>query len=1048
MTNQHLERLLERTLKPFFGWIGNKAANLFDGIRSLPSTLPVVSQRIWRGRERAIAVIAGVFLASLVITTVFAYGSGLSKAALKDGIEDLLFDGKVDFREDPGEYNVGRTNDSEAWESVCDELVQRPEFEDCGLVFGRQGIRVDNPFFDSGFITPQPLNVEEIEGSGNWANVSLEYPEALSSGPPINDERIIRFYGNGIWDGELGDRHSKDIIYGEWPANGEIAIANRAIILPSKLASQAGVEINETIDVITFSYVTDVQPFNEKMTGCNLEDIEYGPEDNGHKYCRQNMTVTNLTVTAIYQEKGAGNPTILFDPIIVPAGLLNNSQKTTLMEYDHGYLGFALDRDKLPSQTADLAVDYLTNLYQDVTERRITVLYGANGTAAVTKEELTSEHKVGILSGSQSETDCSTNVIKAQCFATNATNLRNFKDSDNNSIDYFIMNSKYLGSQAEINGTIVDSWGGYADGRVELIYTDLISGTIGFLNIFLGLVAVFNYILMIPIVILSFSVLIYGLALSLEQRRIEVAIHRVIGGTKEGLQKMLTSEVVIVSMIAFLGGYILSIGIVPNLLSAVGFMSFESSGDLAEYRWANLGIGALLFTLATTIGVAWFYGKSKADEFLSIEIVEGVSKLSKKVEPRFWIPLACFAVGAFTGVEIWIEDNGGWGPIGEDGMITNFITNGLLKIFAPFLLWIGGAIILGKIGAKGPEFLVKLFGRTALLSDIRRGLTNSTSSDTVNRLAVIMLLTLSIVTLAAIQGYTGTDVDERTASADIGADLQVQFVDPVSKEQAENTIVTAIERTNDDKTNKIKSSASIGTIYPTAKGSSGVITTYVVFDNTDDTLIWDKQSVPRKDIDATTSGLAGDKFTAGEGAIGLLDLPNNDDFESDDTEFEYKITLEYPEYKFRINETGFPEIDFANSTYRETQITYLGEHQWIPGIPSTDTSNAIIIGESSYRKLVGQTIADNYVSTTWFFELCNQNDKNCKDALSNVAVEVGNNEIVFSSQDWASSHEEVETNGGLIFGTQGLLSLQFMVSSVAVVASAFEFLSLDLAQRS
>ena len=87
MTNQLLERLLEKTLKPFFGWMGNKAANLFDGIRSLPSTLPVVSQRIWRGRERAIAVIAGVFLASLVITTVFAYGSGLSKAALKDGIE-------------------------------------------------------------------------------------------------------------------------------------------------------------------------------------------------------------------------------------------------------------------------------------------------------------------------------------------------------------------------------------------------------------------------------------------------------------------------------------------------------------------------------------------------------------------------------------------------------------------------------------------------------------------------------------------------------------------------------------------------------------------------------------------------------------------------------------------------------------------------------------------------------------------------------------------------------------------------------------------------
>ena len=62
---------------------------------NLPSSIPIVLKRTWRGRERAIAIIAGVFLATLVITTVFAYGSGLSKAALKDSVDDLLFDGKI-----------------------------------------------------------------------------------------------------------------------------------------------------------------------------------------------------------------------------------------------------------------------------------------------------------------------------------------------------------------------------------------------------------------------------------------------------------------------------------------------------------------------------------------------------------------------------------------------------------------------------------------------------------------------------------------------------------------------------------------------------------------------------------------------------------------------------------------------------------------------------------------------------------------------------------------------------------------------------------------
>ena len=51
------------------------------------------------------------------------------------------------------------------------------------------------------------------------------------------------------------------------------------------------------------------------------------------------------------------------------------------------------------------------------------------------------------------------------------------------------------------------------------------------------------------------------------------------------------------------------------------------------------------------------------------------------------------------------------------------------------------------------------------------------------------------------------------------------------------------------------------------------------------------------------------------------------------------------------------------------------------------------------------------------------------------------------AQDWSTAHRENERNGGLIFGTPGLLSLQFIVASLASVASAFVFLSLVLTQR-
>ena len=43
---------------------------------------------------------------------------------------------------------------------------------------------------------------------------------------------------------------------------------------------------------------------------------------------------------------------------------------------------------------------------------------------------------------------------------------------------------------------------------------------------------------MIPIIILSVAILVYGLILSLEQRRREIAIHRTIGGSASQLQSM------------------------------------------------------------------------------------------------------------------------------------------------------------------------------------------------------------------------------------------------------------------------------------------------------------------------------------------------------------------------------------------------------------------------------------------------------------------------------------------------------------------------------
>jgi|TARA_B100001540_G_scaffold191192_1_gene168538 hypothetical protein len=903
----------------------------------------------WRSRERVLAVFAGVFLASLVISTVLAYGVGLSQAFLQYSLQEEIFDAKVDFSEGPGDDAEGRTNDSALWESLCDEFVEMDAFSDCGLVFGRQGVRVDG-FFDEDFITPQPLNVIEASGpTGNWENVSWDYPEALSSGPPINGDRTIRFYGDGIWDGELGERHSvrgqdSRIIYGSWPASAADAAANRSIVLPSQIASSAGVGVNDTISELNFTYITGYLTgvnLNDDFEDCQGEEYTWSAGERAYKFCRVTMTVRNLTIAAVYQEGGAGNPTLLFNPLMVTDAVLSEEQKTILMDNDHGYLGLAVDRSQLPTTSTADATKWLDNL-------------------------------------------------KEQMEAGNYTSF----------------------------GILVE-------------YNDLISGTITFLNIFLGIIQIFDYILMIPIVVLSFSVLIYGLVLSLEQRKREISIHRVIGGTEGTLTGMIMLELTVTSMFAWFAGYSLALISVPLVLDAVGFMSFRSGGiDINP----TLSLVTTIVIILLTVGLSLLFGRARTRNFLRIEIDEGVRKVAETREPRTLLHVFSFLIGLLAYAESWIEGNGGWGSIGSEGLISNFIVEALLFLLGPFFLWIGGALVLGRIGAAGPRILTALLSWSPAVSDIRRGLRGSGSSESVNRLAVIMLLTLSIVTLAAVQGYTGTIVDERTTSAQTGSDLQVQFDSPVSEQQARNELMLAIQRAGDSDITDISSMTSVADIFTNPKSQNSLVRTWVLFDGHEDTLIWDTQTIPGDDIDAVVSKWSSGSFTAGSAAVDVFK-----DLEVGNTQ-----TIEYTEYDFEIG----ADFEFIiTTTVTESAIQYQGRHQWIPGLSSTEAEQAIVIGESTYRQLVGNATADAYTSTRWFFELCDQTDGDCADALRAVNAEITNGNGVSAAQDWSTAHRENERNGGLIFGTPGLLSLQFIVASLASVASAFVFLSLVLTQR-
>ena len=610
-----------------FGQNRSRVRRYQHALMELPSRLRLAGQSAWRGKERGMAVIAGVFLASLVITTVLAYGVGLSQLFFEESLDSEPFDAKIEFARTPVENASGWTNNTTTMTEVCDELMDEfSEFNDCTLVLGRQGIH-SGGFFNIEFVVAQPLEMRAISDNENplWDSMNFDYPEALDAGPPISDKRAIRFLGPEAFDGELADRLGENIIagLGEWPTPENMS-ENRGIILPSTIASEAQAKVGDVLDELTFAYVVDESTLLEaSITEDNCAG-EITPENNEMIYCRMWMTVENLTVMGIYEPWDFGNPTLPFNPIFTTWEVLEESQRATLIDNDHMYLGVTIDRGQLPTTSTADAAEWLENLGTEVQD------------------------------------------------------------------------------------------GNYTDAGVELYYTDIVSGTILFLNIFLGLIQIFDYIIMIPIVFLSIAVLIYGLVLSLEQRRREVSIHRVIGADGKSLQGMVLLELFVMSSVAWLIGYILALMAVPIVLSAVGFMEFRT-GDFDVNP--TLGIGSTMFTAIATLGLAMIFGRSRARDFIELEIEEGVRKTTVKAEPKRWLHWSAFLFGMLAVIDTWLEMNGS-----EDGIVSNFFIEGLIGIIGPFALWIGGALLLGRIGAKGPQIMQLLFGRSPLLKDVKRGL--------------------------------------------------------------------------------------------------------------------------------------------------------------------------------------------------------------------------------------------------------------------------------------------------------------------------------------
>jgi ABC-type antimicrobial peptide transport system permease subunit len=249
-----------------------------------------------------------------------------------------------------------------------------------------------------------------------------------------------------------------------------------------------------------------------------------------------------------------------------------------------------------------------------------------------------------------------------------------------------------------------------------------------------------------------------------------------------------------------------------------------------------------------------------------------------------------------------------------------------------------------------------------------------------------------------------------------------------------NLVMQSIQTVDDNSISDIDSMASVNYLFPGVldRDSGGVYSTWVLFDGHEDTLIWDEQAFPGSDIGKMSEDWSQGAYTVGDGARDSLDRPA--------TGSSLNISIA----SLVFDEFGIPSVESSSTT---VTVNYAGMTEWIPGFSAAESSNSIIIGESTFMGLLGNPTSYTHASDRWFFELCDEGDDGCKDALEAVSADLRSKGSVISAQDWSSAHENNERNGGLVFGTPGLLSMMFVVAALASVSSAFVFLSLVLSQR-
>lgn len=286
-------------------------------------------------------------------------------------------------------------------------------------------------------------------------------------------------------------------------------------------------------------------------------------------------------------------------------------------------------------------------------------------------------------------------------------------------------------------------------------------------------ITLFDVLLAAPVVILSLYLLFFGLEMSLEERRREIAIKKVQGADSKQIFAELRSEAILLFIIGSIIGYIMGIIGAWVISSAVGFMRVQIGTADDFLNFFTLDVTAIQWSVAIVGGIMTMQTIRQGKAFIESEVTESVQKFEGTKEgfvKRNKIDYILFIIGIAGIIASLLEHQ--FNVDLNLSLLWSILINGL----GPFFLWIGGALVGARVTKYIPLRFERIFLALPSLKDINRIIRSGLRrrGDT-NRLAIIIVLTLSIATLAAAQGNTEQVHVTRNLEWEIGSDMQVDF---------------------------------------------------------------------------------------------------------------------------------------------------------------------------------------------------------------------------------------------------------------------------------